>query len=90
MILILDEHFPQDMAAAIRRKQPKCKISSVHERDLDGLQDDTLLEILDDEKTTLVTRDVNTVPRFIRSRLASGQTHGGVVYISPSKTIRAK
>ena len=82
MILILDEHFPQDLAAAVRRERPKFNISSVHEKGFDGVQDEALLEILDDEKTTLVTRDVNTIPRFINTRLASGQTHGGVVYVS--------
>ena len=82
MILLLDEHFPQDLAEAIRRKRPGCSISSVHERDLDGLLDPALIEILDQEKTTLVTRDVNSLPRIIQSRLAAGQTHGGIIYVS--------
>jgi len=85
--LLLDEHLPPEVAAALRRRFPKLDCQSIHETPLVGLPDPALLEILDAEQRTLVTRDVNTVPGFVVARLAAGLTHGGIIY-ADSKRLR--
>ena len=84
MKLILDEHFSDKIAAAIRRARPKIKISTIHQRELDGLLDAPLLEILDEEKTILITRDVRTIPGAANARIAIGLTHGGIIFVPRS------
>jgi hypothetical protein len=84
MKLIFDEHFSDEMAEAIRRARPTVKVATIHERDLDGMADALLLEILDEEKTVLVTRDLRTIPGALDSRLAEGGTHGGVIFVPRS------
>jgi hypothetical protein len=79
--LLLDEHIPEEVAIALRRQFRSLDALSIHETDLVGLLDPPLLELLDAEHRTLVTRDVNTVPVHVRARLASGHTHGGVIYV---------
>jgi hypothetical protein len=51
------------------------------------LQDGPLLEVLDAQGRTLLTRDANSIPRHVKARLALGQTHGGVIYVD-SKRLR--
>jgi hypothetical protein len=84
MKLLFDEHFSDDLAAAVRHGRPALKVSTVHERELDGLDDIPLLEILDEEKTVLVTRDVRTIRGALAERLSSGLTHGGVIFVPRS------
>lgn len=84
MKLIFDEHFSDDLAQAVSRERPKVAVSSVHGCALDGLIDPALLELLDIEKTVLLTRDVRTIPGALASRLSSGMTHGGVIFVSRS------
>lgn len=84
MKIILDEHFPQEVSQAVRREFPAFNIESIHSLKWEGLLDPALLEILDQNKTTILTRDVNTIPQFISSRLAEGKTHGGVIYVPRS------
>jgi hypothetical protein len=84
MKLLFDEHFSDDLSAAVRRERPQVAAESVHARAFDGLLDPPLLEILDAEKTVLVTRDVRTIPGALAARLASGQTHGGVIFVPRS------
>jgi len=84
MKILLDEHFPEAVAAAVRRAVPGFDIQSIHAKNWEGLLDAPLLEILDAEGTTLVTRDVNTIPRHMRARLSNGQTHGGIVFVRRS------
>ena len=82
MKILLDEHFQNKIAEAVRRERPKAIVQTIHERGLEGTPDSILLEILDEERVTLVTRDVNTVPSFAAARLAAGQTHGGILLVS--------
>jgi hypothetical protein len=84
MKLIFDEHFPDELAQAVKRARPKVETASIHGRALDGLGDAALLELLDVERTVLVTRDVRTIPGALASRLSAGQTHGGVVFVPRS------
>lgn len=85
--MMLDEHFSEEAAAAVRRALPGIEVQSIHETQLVGLPDPPLLEILDAEGLVLVTRDVNSIPGHLASRLASGLTHGGVIFVD-SKRLR--
>ena len=87
MKLMLDEHFSEEAAEAVRRELPSVKVQSIHETQLIGLPDPPLLEILDAEGVVLVTRDVNSIPGHLANRLANGQTHGGVIFVD-SKRLR--
>ncbi len=89
MRLLLDEHFPRGLAVALRRQLTTLDAVSIHETMLGGLKDPPLLEVLDAEHRSLITRDVNSIPRHVRARLAAGQTHGGIIY-AESKWLRQK
>jgi hypothetical protein len=80
--LLADEHFPPKIAQAVRREMPKFDIQSIHETNLAGLLDQPLLAVLDLQQRTLLTRDVNSIPDFLKERLREGKTHGGVIYVS--------
>jgi hypothetical protein len=80
--LLTDEHFPVEIAHAVRRELPKFDIQSIHETNLAGLLDQPLLEALDLQQRTLLTRDVNSIPDFLKERLRDGKTHGGAIYVS--------
>ena len=82
MKLLTDEHFPAEIAKAVRRKLPNFEIQSIHETNLVGLLDQPLLEALDRQQRTLLTRDVNSIPDFLKERLRDGKTHGGAIYVS--------
>jgi len=80
--LLTDEHFPGEGAQAVQRAMPKFDIQSIHETNLAGLLDQPLLVALDLQQRTLLTRDVNSIPDFLKERLREGKTHGGVIYLS--------
>lgn len=82
MKILIDEHFPAEIAQAVRRKQVNFDIQSIHETNLVGLLDQPLLEALDRQHRTLLTRDVNSIPDFLKERLREGKTHGGAIYVS--------
>lgn len=81
MRLLLDEHIPREAAQAIRRKFPSFEVIFIFDTPWRGLPDPPLLETLDQEGWALVSRDVNTIPEFIKARLAAGLTHGGIIYV---------
>jgi len=85
--LLLDEHIPREAAIALRRKFSWLDAISIYDTSWRGLPDGPLLETLDRERWTLVSRDVNTMPEFIKARLAAGLTPGGVIY-ADSKRLR--
>jgi hypothetical protein len=82
--LLTDEHFPREIAEAVRVKMPDLDIQSLHETNLAGLLDQPLLAALDLQQRTLLTRDVNSIPDFLKDRLREGKTHGGAIYVSGS------
>ena len=84
MKLLTDEHFPAEIAQGVRRQIPKFDIQSIHETNLIGLLDQPLLAALDLQQRTLLTRDVNSIPDFLKERLSEGKTHGGAIYVSNS------
>lgn len=83
--LLTDEHIPPEVAKALRRQFPGLDTVSIYDTDWRGLQDPPLLEILDAEHRTLLTRDVNSVPAHVNARLAAGLTHGGVIYLDSKR-----
>jgi hypothetical protein len=83
--LLLDEHIDPQAASALRRELPGLDVQSIFETDWQGLADPPLLEILDAEGRTLATRDVNSVPGHVASRLRVGKTHGGVIYVDSKR-----
>ena len=84
MKLLNDEHFPVEIAQAVRREIPNFDIQSIHETNLAGLLDQPMLAALDPQQRTLLTRDVNSIPDFLKERLREGKTHAGVIYVSNS------
>lgn len=82
MRLLTDEHFPAEIAQAVRREMPDFDIQSIYETNLAGLLDQPLLAALDQQQRTLLTRDVNSIPDFLKEQLREGKTHGGVIYVS--------
>ena len=82
MKLLTDEHYPAEIAQAVRRQMADFDIQSIHETNLAGLLVQPLLAALDLQRRTLLTRDVNSIPDFLKERLREGKTHGGAVYVS--------
>ena len=54
--LLLDEHVDPEIARALRRRFAKLDVLSIHETPWVGLPDPALLEILDADRRTVVTR----------------------------------
>ena len=98
MKLLLDEMMDAAITDALRRSHSGMDIQRValwQGGRLSAL-DPELLELLWEERRTLVTRDVNTMPRHLAQRLASGAHHAGVIFVSkafaqhsPRSVIRA-
>ncbi len=83
--LLLDVHLSPEVAVALKRHFPELDVKSIHETDWAALPDEVLLELLDEEKRTLVTRDVNTMPGHTKVRIAAGKTFAGVIYADSKK-----
>jgi hypothetical protein len=83
--LLLDAHISPEVAAALRRQFRNLDVKSIHDTDWPALADEVLLEVLDQERRVLVTRDVNTVPVHCKARLAEGKTFAGVIYADSKK-----
>ena len=83
--LLLDEHINDQVAPALRRKFPSLDVVSIYETHLAGLPDPTLLEVLDVERRTLVTRDVNSIPAYVNARMRDGLTHAGVIFVDSKR-----
>ena len=70
MKLLTDEHFPSEIAQAVRREMPRFDIQSIHETNLAGLLDQPLLAALDLQQRTLLTRDVKQHSRLSQREAA--------------------
>jgi len=81
MKLILDVHLDPGLADALRRGWPKLDVLSATEPGRAVLSDPLLLEILDEEGRVLVSRDVNSMPDHVKTRMCAGLTHGGVIFV---------
>lgn len=83
---LLDEHLPDEIARIVRAREPACEIDSVVAFEggrLRGLADDQLLRFCIAQKRVLVTCDVNTIPLILRGWGEAGDSHAGVVFLSP-------
>ncbi len=85
MKLLLDEHIWPGVAELVKQEIPATEIASVHH-----YYAGSLLNTLDDEILneahrggwTLVTFDVNTIPRLLREKAIANEDHGGVIFVS--------
>ncbi|MBM3882240.1 MAG: hypothetical protein FJ387_21390 [Verrucomicrobia bacterium] len=81
MKLMLDVHLDPGLTDALRRRWPKLDVQSATEPGLSVLSDPLLLEMLAEEGRVLVTRDVNTMPEHVKTRMCAGLMHGGVIFV---------
>lgn len=79
--LMLDVHLDPELADALRRRWPNLDVQSATEPGLAVLSDPLLLEMLDEDGRVLVTRDVNTMPEHVKTRMSAGLTHGGMIFV---------
>jgi len=83
--LLLDEHLWPGVADLVWRALPGAKIQSLHHYDNGRLMNTTDDEILDEARRgewTLVTFDLNTIPRLLSDKAMAQEDHGGVIFVS--------
>lgn len=84
---VLDEHLRGPFWSAIQRfnRRSEDALDVVRVGDYPeiplGSSDSRILEWADSEGRIVITQDVNTMPKFLRERLATGQHSPGVVII---------
>lgn len=82
MRLCLDEHYSSAIARELRRRGHD--VFSVTERpELVGRSDRELLAAMRDERRALLTENVADFAPVVRTLVASGEDHWGVVFSSP-------
>ncbi len=85
MKLLLDEHIWPGVAELVKRQMPEAEVESIHHYDHGSLinttDDEVLTEALRDG-WTLVTFDLNTIPRLLSEKAMAKEDHGGIVFIS--------
>ena len=90
LALLLDEHISPIVAERIRARKPSILIQGIHHwhsGTLCGTPDSRVLEAAAEERRTLVTFDLKTVPPALSEWAALGRAHGGVVLVD-QRTIR--
>jgi hypothetical protein len=83
--LLLDEHLWPGVADLVRRGLPGAQIQSLHHYDNGRLMNTTDDEILAEARRgewTLVTFDLNTIPRLLSDKAMAQEDHGGVIFVS--------
>lgn len=83
MKLLLDEMMDAGITAALCRNHPGVDIQRVAQWQGGRLSalDPELLQLLWEERRTLVTRDVNTMAQHLAQRLEASLHHAGVVFV---------
>jgi hypothetical protein len=69
----------------VRRGLPGAEIESLHHYDgghLMNTADDEILAEAHRGGWTLVTFDLNTIPRLLSAKAMAGEDHGGVIFVS--------
>ena len=84
--LLLDEHYPERLAAALRERGVDAVALVVAHPDLVGAPDDAVLRRAAAEARVVVTEDVSTFPRAARTVA----DHVGVVLCSPRRFPRTR
>jgi hypothetical protein len=83
--LLLDEHIWPGVAALVKRQMPEAEVESIHHYDDGSLMNTTDIEVLAQahrDGWTLVTFDLNTIPRLLSEKALAGEDHGGILFIS--------
>jgi hypothetical protein len=83
--LLLDEHIWPGVAELVKRQMPATEITSIHRYNHGCLINTTDDEILAEAQRggwTLVTFDLNTIPRLLSEKAMANEEHGGVIFVS--------
>ena len=84
LALLLDEQISFVVAEQVRAKRPEIPIESVRDwrgGALVGAADEALLRGAAAEQRTLVTYDQKTIPPLLSAWAATGEEHGGVLFV---------
>jgi len=87
--LLLDEHISPEVAAGLRRRNPKLNVRYMVEWEggaFLGQDDSACLAAAAAQHLTLVTYDRRTIPPLLKSWAEAGRGHGGVIFVD-EKTI---
>ena len=83
--LLLDEHIWPGVADLVKRQMPEAEIVSLHhyaDGRLLNAPDDEILTEAHRDGWTLVTFDLNTIPRLLSEKAIANEEHSGVVFVS--------
>jgi hypothetical protein len=83
--LLLDEHIWPGVAELVKRQSPTAEVVSLHHYcagRLMNVGDDEILTEAHRGGWTLVTFDLNTIPRLLREKAVASEDHGGIIFIS--------
>jgi predicted nuclease of predicted toxin-antitoxin system len=86
--LLLDEHYPNEIATQLRAAG--FDAVTVSERGLKGLDDDTLLALCDSESRALLTNNARDFVPLVRAWAAAGREYAGVVLTSDASMPRTR
>ena len=90
--LLLDEHISPVVAEQMRARNQSTLVQSIYlwrSGILCGTPDLRVLEAAAEERLTLVTFDLKTIPRILAEWTAMGRAHGGVILVD-QRTIRTE
>ena len=85
MKLLLDEHIWPGVAELVKRQIPEAEVESIHHYADGSLMNTTDNEVLAEahrDGWTLVTFDLNTIPRLLSEKTMASEDHSGIVFIS--------
>ena len=85
MKLLLDEHIWPGVAELVRKQLPAAEIVSLHHYSAGSLMNAGDNEILTEAHRggwTLVTFDLNTIPRLLSEKAIASEDHSGIIFIS--------
>ncbi len=88
MRLLLDEHLPKAVAAALRRFSPQTDAQHIAEwQDGQWLGEDdpVLLEGLWQDRRIFASYDRATLPGHVAQRLAEGKDHAGIIFLDQER-----
>jgi hypothetical protein len=83
--LLLDEHIWPGVAELVKRQIPEAEVESIHHYANGSLMNTTDDEVLAEahrDGWTLVTFDLNTIPRLLTEKAMAKEDHSGIVFIS--------
>jgi hypothetical protein len=87
--LLLDEHISPSVAKGLKRRVPVLEVHAMPSWEggrLLGEPDHVCLEAAAKRRLTLVTFDLRTIPRLLKTWGEEGRAHGGVIF-SDQRTI---